>query len=84
MNKWLPLKETYDRTMADRYAEALPSQTWIWRLGSTQREGRGRFECMALGTAWILLQCCPHMRVRSLLRPTQVHLLRSPVVVERI
>ncbi|MQL96238.1 hypothetical protein Taro_028914 [Colocasia esculenta] len=34
---------------------ALPSQTWIRRLGSTQWEGRGRAECTALGTAWILL-----------------------------
>ena len=58
---------------------ALPSQTWIRRLGSTQREGRGRVECTALGTAWILIQCCPHMRVRSLLRHTRVHLLRPPV-----
>ncbi|MQL87353.1 hypothetical protein Taro_019898 [Colocasia esculenta] len=27
---------TYERTMADRYARALSSQTWIWRPGSTQ------------------------------------------------
>ncbi|MQM18909.1 hypothetical protein Taro_051910 [Colocasia esculenta] len=30
---------------------ALPSQTWIRRLGSPQWEGRGRVECTALGTA---------------------------------
>ncbi|MQM08937.1 hypothetical protein Taro_041795 [Colocasia esculenta] len=77
------IAETYDRMMADRYAEGTPSQTWIQRLGSTQREGRGRVECMDLGTAWKLLQCCSHMRVRSLLWPTQVHLLRRPAVVER-
>ncbi|MQM23714.1 hypothetical protein Taro_056781 [Colocasia esculenta] len=60
---------------------ALPSQTWIRRLESTQREGRGRVECTALGTVWILIQCCPHMRVRSLLRHTRVHLLHPPSVV---
>ncbi|MQL88173.1 hypothetical protein Taro_020734 [Colocasia esculenta] len=61
---------------------ALPNQTWIWRPGSTQREGRGRAECTVLGTALILLQCCPHMRFQSLLRPTQVLLLRCPATVE--
>ncbi|MQM14114.1 hypothetical protein Taro_047044 [Colocasia esculenta] len=60
---------------------ALPSQTWILRLGSTQREGRGRVECTTLRTACILPQCCPHMRVRSLLRHTRVHLLRRLSVV---
>ncbi|MQL91630.1 hypothetical protein Taro_024235, partial [Colocasia esculenta] len=76
------IAETYDRTMAERYAEGTPQpDSWIRRLGSTQWEGRGRVECTALGTAWILLQCCPHMRVRSLLRHTRVHLLRPPSVV---
>ncbi|MQL69301.1 hypothetical protein Taro_001581 [Colocasia esculenta] len=49
---------------------ALPSQTWILRPGLTQREGRGRVVCTILGTIWKLLQCCSHMRVQSLLRPT--------------
>ncbi|MQL78887.1 hypothetical protein Taro_011329, partial [Colocasia esculenta] len=75
------IAETYDRTMADRYVEGTPQPDLDPGLGSMQREGRGRVECTDLRTAWILLQCCPHMRVRSLLWHTRVHLLRRPAVV---
>ncbi|MQL99448.1 hypothetical protein Taro_032167 [Colocasia esculenta] len=76
---WRPMTGRWPIAMQ----RALPSQTWIRRLGSMQREGRGRAECTAFGTVWILLQCCPHMRVWSLLWHMRVHLLRRPAVVER-
>ncbi|MQM07877.1 hypothetical protein Taro_040728 [Colocasia esculenta] len=75
------IAETYDRMMADRYVEGTPHPDLDPEAWVTQREGRGRVECTALGTAWILLQCYPHMRVRSLLRHTRVHLLCRPSVV---
>ncbi|MQL75405.1 hypothetical protein Taro_007768 [Colocasia esculenta] len=75
------IAETYDRTMADRYAEGTPQpdldpEAWVDVAGGP-RKGR----VYGFGDSWILLQCCPHMRVRSLLRHTRVHLLRRPTVV---
>ncbi|MQL91729.1 hypothetical protein Taro_024355 [Colocasia esculenta] len=76
----------FGRPMTQRWQiamrRALPSQSWIRKPRLRQWEGRGRDRCTALGIAQILLQCCPYMRVQSLLYPTQVHLLRCPTVVE--
>ncbi|MQL82988.1 hypothetical protein Taro_015466, partial [Colocasia esculenta] len=44
------IAETYDRTMAERYVEGTPQPYLDPEAGSTQREGRGRVECTALGT----------------------------------
>ncbi|MQM14191.1 hypothetical protein Taro_047122 [Colocasia esculenta] len=61
--------ETYDRTMADRDAEGTPHPDLDPEAWVDAAGGS--------------IQCCPHTRVRSLLRPTRIHLLHCPAVVER-
>ncbi|MQL91159.1 hypothetical protein Taro_023767 [Colocasia esculenta] len=49
------IAETYDKTMAERYAEGTPQPDLDADAWSKQRECRGRVECTALRTAWILI-----------------------------